>query len=85
MGLGLVETVRLFTAPEARLIVCREAVFLPRFLATQYTFGIAGTPPQSDVFPNEFHFVDEQRLLHLISGRQTSIEPPTSLGVFLFG
>jgi hypothetical protein len=29
MGQGLVETVKLFPAPEARLIFCREAFSLP--------------------------------------------------------
>lgn len=85
MGQGLVEKVKLFPAPEAHLILCREAVSLPGFLATQYTFGIAGIHPLSDVYPNDFHSMEEQRMLHLISVSRTPIESPTSLLVFVFG
>jgi hypothetical protein len=85
MGHGLVEKVKLFPAPEAHLILCREAVALPRFLATQYTFGIAGIHPLSDVFPNDFQSVDERRLLRLISDSRTPVESPASLSVLVFG
>lgn len=84
MGLGLVEKVKLFTAPEARFIVCREAVFCRGFWPPNTPLA-SQAPPLSDVFPNEFHFVDEQRLLHLISGSRTPIESPTSRLVFVFG
>jgi len=74
MGQGLVETVKHFPAPKACLIFYREAVSWPRFLATQNIFGIAGIHPLSDVFPNDFHCVDERRLLHLISGSRTPVD-----------